>query len=177
MAEKQADRAGKDALLQQMDDSWERLDLFVGGLTDEQLTGPTDAAGWTVKDHLDHLGAWGNGMVAVLSSEPRAAAMGVDEDVFATAHIDVINEAIRQTGVGKPASQVKADLAATHQALRDKVSNLPEENLHKPYQWFVPDNEGEGSESPIHERISGNSHHHYDEHLEWMLGIVGPPVP
>lgn len=174
-----AEQAGtnRDALLQQMDDSWERLDVFVSGLSDEQVTGPTDAAGWTVKDHLDHLSAWGNGIVAVLSSGSRSGAMGVDEETFATAHIDVINEAIRQAGLDKPSAQVKADLAATHQALRDKVANLPDEDLHKPYKWFVPDSEGDYGEGPIQERISGNSHAHYDEHLEWMLGIVGPPVP
>lgn len=169
--------ADKDVLLQQMDDSWERLDGFVGGLTDEQLTGSADAAGWTVKDHLDHLGAWGNGIVAVLSNESRSAAMGVDEETFATAHIDVINEAIRQNGVDKSAQQVKAELAATHQALRNKVANLPSEDLHKSYKWFVPDSEGDYGDGPIHERIAGNSSQHYDEHLDWMLGIVGPPVP
>ncbi len=162
----------KADLLRQMDESWERMDVYVASLTDEQLTGPTDAAGWTVKDHLDHLGAWGNGISAVLARESRSAAMGLDEETFSTAHIDVINEAIRQSGVDKPADQVKADLAATHQNLRDSVAALPEADLHKPYKWFVPGDDDERSDLPIHGRISGNSHVHYDEHLPWMQAIV-----
>ena len=139
----------KTTLLSEMDAGWVRLDTFVGSLSDEQLTGPTDESGWTVKDHLDHLGVWANG----------------------------INEIIRQAGKDKSATQVKSDLAAAHQSLRDTTAGLSEEELHKPYRWFVPEAEGDYGASPIHERITGNSHEHYDEHLEWMLGIIGPPVP
>jgi hypothetical protein len=42
-----------------MDESWLRLNGFVESLTPAQLTEPTDVAGWSVRDHLDHLRAWG----------------------------------------------------------------------------------------------------------------------
>ena len=167
----------KTTLLSEMDAGWVRLDTFVGSLSDEQLTGPTDESGWTVKDHLDHLGVWANGMAAAVSHQSRAGAMGLDDETFATADIDDINEIIRQAGKDKSATQVKSDLAAAHQSLRDTTAGLSEEELHKPYRWFVPEAEGDYGASPIHERITGNSHGHYDEHLGWMLGIIGPPVP
>lgn len=169
--------ADKDALLQQMDESWLRLNGFVETLTPAQLTEPTDAAGWNIRDHLDHLRAWESGMISAFQGKSRAQGMGISEDAYASADIDAINEAIRQSTIDVPLPEVRQNLAATHQQLRDLVAATPAEDMHKPYRWFLSDNVVDDDERSMLHKVAGNSSQHMDEHLPWMLGIIGPPAP
>ena len=76
-----------------MRDAWSQLQQTLDSLTEEQMTERTDAAGWTVKDHLAHLIPWEQGMIALLKHEPRYAAMGVD--VRKHEDEDELNEILR----------------------------------------------------------------------------------
>jgi uncharacterized protein (TIGR03083 family) len=169
--------ADKDALLQHMDESWLRLNGFIETLTPAQLTEPTDAAGWSVRDHLDHLRAWENGMVCVFQQQSRAQGMGIAEDVYASADINAINEAIRQSTIDVSLPEVRQNLAATHQRLRAVVAATPAEDLHKPYRWFLPDNVNDDDERSMLHKVAGNSSQHIDEHLPWMQGIADLAAP
>lgn len=83
-------------LLDRIEIGWSDLLAFVDGLTEEQMTSLTDAVGWTVKDHLLHISAWENGVLALLNGQSRHAAMGVTADIWASKDDDVINAAIQQ---------------------------------------------------------------------------------
>ena len=50
----------RDALLDEIGRAWAELNNALDDLTPEQMSGPTDANGWRVQDHLSHLGAWPN---------------------------------------------------------------------------------------------------------------------
>ena len=50
----------KDALLDEIGRAWDELNHALDDLTPEQMSGPTDANGWRVQDHLSHMGAWHN---------------------------------------------------------------------------------------------------------------------
>jgi hypothetical protein len=76
-----------------------------------------------------------------------------------------------------PLSEVRQNLAATHQQLRDTVVATPAEDLHKPYRWFLPDNTDEDDDRSMLHKVAANSSEHIDDHLPWMLGIIGPPAP
>lgn len=167
----------KADLLKQMDESWLRLNGFVSALTPAQLQEPTDAAGWSIRDHLAHLVAWENGIAALLQQQPRHAGMGVGEEMYLNADIDDLNAALRESTLDVPLAKVIDDLAAAHNSLRGLVEGLPDEHLHQPYRWFLPDEPGDSGDGPIIHRISGNSHRHYDEHLTWMQGILDLHVP
>ena len=71
----------KAELLEKMRTGWNELLAFIATLTPEQMSTPTDAAGWTMKDHLMHLAVWQEGVYALLEGRDRAAAMGVPQDV------------------------------------------------------------------------------------------------
>jgi hypothetical protein len=169
--------ADKDVLLQQMDESWLRLNGFVEALTPAQLTELTDAAGWSVRDHLDHLRAWQSGMIFALQRQSRVDGMGITEELYASGDIDAINEAIRQASIDVPLPTVRQNLTATHQQLRDLVVSTSADDLHKPYRWFLPDNADDDDDRSMLHKVAGNSSQHIDEHLPWMLGIIGPPAP
>ncbi|MBL8162006.1 MAG: maleylpyruvate isomerase N-terminal domain-containing protein, partial [Anaerolineae bacterium] len=48
-------RLTKAEVLHNMDDGWQSFEAYLRTLSDEQMTVPKDAVGWTVKDHLTHL--------------------------------------------------------------------------------------------------------------------------
>jgi uncharacterized protein (TIGR03083 family) len=158
--------------LERMDEAWLRLNGFIESLTPAQLTGPTDAAGWTVKDHLAHLTAWERGMVFLLQRRPRHEGMGVEESVYLADDLDGLNEAIRQLTVDSPIDEVIADLRGTHEQLRAMIVAMPDEDLRRTYSWFLPDEPGADDGRPIISRIVGNSDGHFDEHMPWMQAIV-----
>jgi uncharacterized protein (TIGR03083 family) len=158
--------------LERMDEAWLRLNGFIESLTPAQLTGPTDPAGWTVKDHLAHLTAWERGIVFLLQRRPRHEGMGVEESVYLADDLDGLNEAIRQLTVDSPIDEVIADLRGTHEQLRAMIVAMPDEDLRRTYSWFLPGEPGADDGRPIIARIVGNSDGHFDEHLPWMQAIV-----
>ena len=85
----------KTDLLARTHSSWEALNAFVATLDDRQRTQLTDAAGWTVKDHLMHLAVWEDGVWAMLNRRDRAAHMGVPAEVWARWDFDEINAVIQ----------------------------------------------------------------------------------
>src|SRR5664279_3915605 len=95
----------KTQLLDAIDKGWNNLHAYLSTLTYEQVTIPTDAAGWTVKDHLAHLAIWEDGIWALLEKKPRAAYMGVPDDIWTNRvpnRIDRINAVIQQRYVDMP---------------------------------------------------------------------------
>ncbi len=66
-------------LLQNIDAGWNRFYGYLKTLSDEQLSTPTDASGWTVKDHLTHLAIWEDGIYGLLMGHSRREQMGIDE--------------------------------------------------------------------------------------------------
>src|SRR6185369_5983399 len=104
----------KTVLLTQMQDGWNSFQAFLKPLTVEQLTQPTDDAGWTAKDHIIHLAAWENGIVAVLEGQSRCEAMGVDEATWRGGDVDKINAAIQQRYKDMSLEDVAETLSNVH---------------------------------------------------------------
>jgi uncharacterized protein (TIGR03083 family) len=162
----------KTEQLERIDESWLRLNGFIESLTPAQLTEPTDAEGWSVKDHLAHLTAWERGMVFLLQRRPRHEGMGVEEAVYLADDLDGLNEAIRQVTMDTPIDEVIQDLRGTHEQLRAMIVAMPDEDLRRTYSWFLPAEPGMDDGRPIISRIAANTDGHFDEHLPWMQAIV-----
>lgn len=86
----------KAGLLKKTRASWDTLNAYVATLTEAQLTQATDAAGWTVKDHLMHLAVWEDGVWAMLNHQNRREQMGVDEKAWQSWDFDAINASIQR---------------------------------------------------------------------------------
>ena len=124
--------------LHHLDDAWAELQAFIASLTPEQITVPTDAAGWTVKGHLMHLVVWEDGINALLEQENRRERMSVDEDLWASRDFDAINAAIQQQHHQRTLNDVLATLQRTHITFRRYVAGMSDADLHRPYSDFVP---------------------------------------
>jgi uncharacterized protein (TIGR03083 family) len=172
VTEQQAYPGTIDDVLERMDSGWLRLSAFIEGLTPAQLTRPTDAAGWTVKDHLANLVAWERSMVYLLQGKPRHEGLGVAESTYRNDDVDAINAGIRDASRDLPLDDVLAVLRSTHEQMRELVAGLTDADLRRTYSSFLPDEPGEDGGRPIVERIAGNTYEHFDEHLAWMEAIV-----
>ncbi len=155
---------------QQLADAWSQLQQTLDSLTEEQMTERTDAAGWTVKDHLAHLIPWEQGMIALLKHEPRYAAMGVD--VAQHEDEDQLNEILRAPYRSISLTEVRDRLRETHEALTALVASLGPDDLFKTYSHYQPDEPGEDSGEPVMRWVVGNSSGHYLEHLPWIRQLA-----
>lgn len=155
----------KVELLEKMRAGWDELLAFIATLTPEQMSTPTDAGGWTVKDHLMHLAVWQEGVYALLEGQDRPAAMGVLEDVWKRWQFDEINAVIQQKHRDKTASEVLQHLHTVKDKFYAKVEALTEEELARP-------NPASPAGTRMIQYVQGDSYEHYAEHLPWMQAIV-----
>ena len=161
------------AVLATIADSHDRLQAALAGWSDEQMTGPTDAAGWTIKDHLTHLAAWERSMVFLLHNRPRHEGLGVSAALYHGDDIDAINAAIRDLHKDVSPDEARALFADAHAEMLATLGGLTFDDLLKPYSAFLPDEPGDDDGSPILGRVGGNTAFHYAEHLPWMTAIAG----
>ena len=156
-------------LLRDIDAAWNELHGAIAQLTDTQMTGPTDAAGWTVKDHLAHLAAWENSVLVILRDRrPQHEGLGVDKAIWDAEDIDATNEAVRQDNAAAPLDEVRTRLETVHAQLVETITGMTDDELQLPVEHWVR----EGGDFPIVHKITGNTSEHYPEHREWMLAIV-----
>lgn len=164
-------RPDKPLLLKRYSAARDALHAFINSLTEAQLTRATDAAGWTVKDHLAHLAAWQDGVTALLQRKPRWAAMGLSASEAASNDHDAYNAALqkRHSKLGAPA--VLRMLADADRRFLRALQPLSTAELHQAYDHFARI-QPIADARPVYGWVEGNSWHHFDEHLPWMRQIV-----
>lgn len=161
-------------LLQQIDRGWTELLAFTASLTDSQLTSPTDAAGWTITDHLLHLADWEAGVCALFRGEDRAAAMGLERSLWESEDYDAQNAVLRTRSrqYGQTRADVMARLNAVHTELLTQLAGLSDADLATRYgQWQPLDD----YDHPVVHSIIGNTYEHYAEHIDWMRALAQQP--
>ncbi len=162
----------KSELLEQLHQSWANLEQALEPLSDEQITTLRDRVGWSIKDHLDHLSVWEEGIAALLERKPRIEAMGVDAATAENASEDEINAIIRERTGSRSLSETRAALRASRAHLVRALDALNDADLFRGYSYYQPDETGEDSGRPIISWIVGNSSGHYLEHLPWIQAIA-----
>ena len=152
-----------------MEQSWDALQGVIDAVDADDLVRKTDAAGWSVKDHLAHLDAWdASVLVMIRDGRPQWEGLGIDEDLFDEEGYDRKNEAIRQRTVNTSLEDVRAGLASTHGEFVSLLRNLSDAAIRRPCDDFVP---GAGGFEIAH-KIMGNTYLHYDEHREYIERIL-----
>ena len=159
----------KAELLARIERGWAKLQAFIAKLNEAQATGPTDAAGWTVKDHLMHLAVWEDSMNALLLRQSRPAHMGVPQEIWAGRDFDRINGVIQESHRDRTLADVLQHLETVHTALLEKLHALPEAELRSPHSAYQA---GSDNAAPIIRWLTGDTYAHYAEHIRWMDAIV-----
>ena len=163
----------KTELLSYIAQSWARLDTALNRLTESQWTDMQDAQGWTVKDHVIHLTRWECSVVFFLQGWPRHQGLGVEEALYLEGSDDAINAVIYQQTKDVSVNEALAEFRSSHQQLLQLLQPLTDNDLHKHYRDYLPQEPGDGEGPPAINVIYGNTAHHFDEHLEWIETLVG----
>jgi hypothetical protein len=160
----------KEDLLAQMAEGWSDFRAYLQGLSEAQMSRPTDAAGWTAKDHVMHLAVWEAGIVAVMQGGSRREGMGIDEALWQKWDVDGINAVIQQRYRELSADEVMVQLRDVHQRLTEAVKDTTEADLQRSFRSYQPDTNYEGT---LADRILANTAAHFAEHQPWIVAIVG----
>lgn len=159
----------KTDFLAALDKGWNDLQAYLHTLTPEQMMQPTDAAGWSVKDHLIHLAVWEDGMHALLQGLSRRDYMGIEKAVWDSGDYDQINAVIQQRYKDMPLDEVMRTFHDVHQRLVTKLGTLKDEDLERPYNSYQPESK---RTDPVVQPLMGNTFEHYEEHIPWMDAIA-----
>lgn len=163
----------KTELLERIEPSWTRFHNYLKSLTPEQLDGPKDAVGWTVKDHLTHLMTWEDGFNGLLNGRARWDQMNVGKDLWdetmRTRQFDKINATIQQQHSKKSAAEIMKELEAIHERLMAKIKSLSEDEIRQVPSHFHTESPGS---TPLVSMIPGDTYEHFDEHGDWIRKII-----
>lgn len=163
-----SDPKSKADVLGAIDSAWTTLVSFFEPLTGAQMTVPTDAAGWNVKDHLVHLAVWLQAVPALVEGRSLAAALGVSEETYREG-FDAVNAELHRQTQHIALDDVLRRLRDTHASTRDLLEKMDEQDFFKPFNHFQP---ASTRTYPIVRWIIGDTAEHYLEHIPWMRAII-----
>lgn len=159
----------RENLLRQLESSWNELQTYLASLTEEQLTRPTDAVGWTVKDHILHIAMWEQAGIALLEGGSKRKAMDIAPETWAQGD-DPINAVVQERYRDMPLDEAMQFLQQIHERMLKKLDTMTEEELLLPYRHYQPNST---DERPIIRWVIGDTIEHYREHTPWMAAIAG----
>jgi hypothetical protein len=154
-----------------IDAAWEDLYLFLAAVTPSQAS-RRDPAGWSVKDHVAHLGVWEHSVAILFRGGRRHEALGIEEPFHAADSFDQINEVIRARLEGTTLQEAICTLEGAHGQLMGYLRALCDADIGAKVREFFPQapRNDERSLASLIWDITGG---HFAEHLEWMRDLAG----
>jgi hypothetical protein len=130
LGERRSSISTKQELITYTTTAWDALVAYVDGLTAEQWSGPKDAAGWSVTDHVAHVTHWDRAVIARLRNNvPMPETLGISEPAWAAESFDPMNEEIRRVAPIDSVHKLKADRDTTWTDLVSLMGELSAEQL------------------------------------------------
>lgn len=162
----------REEILYQITRHWDELQSYLATLTEDQLTRPTDAAGWTIKDHVVHLAMWEKAALALLNRQSRRETLDIPAEIW-DLHEDDTNNAYMQARTHDlPLDQAMALLRDTHASIVQKLDSMTEADLMLPYAHYNPTSTDEHT---LMEWMPWETYYHYRDHIPWMQAIAATP--
>lgn len=163
---------GKNNLLTAINRAWNELHATLNKIDPVIQTSRQDAQGWTIKDHLVHLMAWERSVLFLLNHQARHEGLGIEQNVYESDDENAINAVIQHHHADWSLDQVQSEFQRVHAELVAKVQTMSDDDLQKPYRFYLPDEPSDGDGPPVFNIIYGNTIHHYAEHATWLQEIA-----
>jgi hypothetical protein len=154
-------------LLARVNAAMAELEGMIAPLSDKRLSRPGADGGWSIKDHLYHLGTWRRKQAAQMRGEPVAEAIGIDQATWDSDDIDAINAAIAAQGRALSGSEAVAYFRQAHETILATIADFPEERLTAPGYPDDPENK-----AMVVEYVAGNTYEHDAEHLGYIRQLL-----
>lgn len=162
----------KAELMERIDRAWTSF-RDVAFTVDDSAAATPGPDGWSAKDQIAHVSAWERSLMGLLQKGSRAAAMGVEESLYAAHDTDAINAQIYARVKVLPLAEVKRQADATHAELLAVLDGLSWEDLNKPYSDYVAGAPADGpDDDPVGAWVVGNTYEHYSEHQGYLEKTV-----
>jgi hypothetical protein len=142
----------------------ELVDL-IAAIPPADLEQPGPDGGWTIKDHLVHIGAWEHWLRALFERQNLLDAMGAGG---AGRNVDEINAVVYEKHRDEPVKSSLAYFGDSHQQLMSVLDRQTTEDFEQPYNVFFPPAQGEAASQPVLEAVAANTYDHYAEHIAWI---------
>ncbi len=159
----------KEEVMRQISTEWQNLQSVLQSLSEQQLSGPVDAAGWRAQDHIMHIAGWERCLVGVLNGQPAHVALGVDEAVWKSYNFDTINNITFLHNHSMPLADVMATAQTTHAQMLNRLETLQDSDLSQPITNAQIQADHEDSTLNW---ILGSTVFHYKEHLPWIASLA-----
>jgi hypothetical protein len=173
MGELRSPIATKQDLIDDTTGTWDAFVAHVDGLTDDQWTGPKDAAGWSVKDHVSHVTKWDRAVIERLRGGARLRdTLGISEGAWVAEGFDPMNEEIRWLAVADSVQAVKAERDATWNEVVSLLGALDEDLLARPGAEVGLQVGERPLPEPVLQVLGDYLGEHYREHLGYVRAIV-----
>lgn len=162
----------KDELMERINRAWTSF-RAVAFNVDSSVVATPGPDGWSAKDQIAHVSAWERSLMGLLQKGSRAAAMGVEESLYAAHDTDAINAQIYARVKELPLAEVKRQADATHAELLAVLDGLSWEDLNKPCSDYVAGAPADGpDDDPVGAWVVGNTYEHYLEHQGYLEKTV-----
>ena len=155
-----------------VDSAWNELSALIEKLGPDRLMAKA-GDGWTVKDHVAHIGAWEHSLRGLIEGEDRLKAMGVHESL--EENTDVVNDAVFKLHEHETSAETLEYFRDSHAQLMAILDKLSDADLAKPYSHYQPSDPDE--KRPVRGWVAGNTYEHYAEHVEWINQLLSQPAP
>jgi hypothetical protein len=154
--------------LNRLDSAWAELTTYLESLSEDQLTQPKDAGGWTAKDHVIHLAAWESAALAMIEGKSKRETLDITPEVW-DQDDDPINAVLQQRYQNMPPAEVMQTLRQNHDRLLEKLNAMTDTDFQRPYREYQP---ASSDERAIIDYIEWDTIHHYGQHLGWIKTLV-----
>jgi hypothetical protein len=145
---------------------WAALEYAVASLTDAQLVSP-GPEGWSVKDHLMHIGDWEKATTAVLRRRPQYEGFGLNETTYVGLgdDLDGLNDILFRRSQAVAIEEVNARRRRAHADTLTALSSLQDADL----QMSIAEYGGNPTDQRrLLDKIAGDTYAHYAEHTTWI---------